>query len=234
MSEHSDPSEQLDRSWDSNAAAWTRVVRDRRIETRRLATDSAIVEAIASLSPRSILDVGCGEGWLCRAAEARGIRAVGFDGSAALIEAAREAGKGQYHHLRYRDLAKLPSLLASEAFDVAVCNFSLLDEEIGALLRHVESVVRPGGRLVIQTVHPWSAQDESSYVDGWRTEDFATFSGEFREPMPWYFRTLSSLSEEIRRAGLVIERLIEPRHPETGQPVSLIVVAAPAGNHRAP
>lgn len=225
MSEHSDPSEQLDRSWDSNATAWTRVVRDRLIDSRRVATDAAIVEAITSLSPRSILDVGCGEGWLCRAAEERGIRATGFDGSAALIEAAREEGKGPYHHLRYRDLAKLPSL-ASETFDAAVCNFSLLDEEIEAVLRHVASVVRPGGRLVIQTVHPWAGQGDGPYSDGWRTEDFTAFPGEFREPMPWYFRTLTSLSEEIRNAGLVIDRVAEPRHPETGEPVSLIVVAA--------
>lgn len=226
MSEHPNPSEQLDRSWDSNAKAWTRVVRDRLIDSRRLATDAAILDAITSLSPRSILDAGCGEGWLCRAVEGRGIRAVGFDGSAALIEAAREAGTGQYHHLRYRDVAELSTLLAPEAFDVAVFNFSLLDEEIEAVLRHVASVVRPGGRLVIQTVHPWAGQADGSYVDGWRTEDFAGFSGSFREPMPWYFRTLTSLSEDIRNAGLVIDRVIEPRHPESGEPVSLIVVAA--------
>lgn len=224
--EHPDPAEQLDRSWDSNAKAWTRVVRDRLIESRRLATDAAIVEAITSLSPRLILDVGCGEGWLCRAAEARGIRAVGLDGSAALIDAAHEAGEGQYHHLRYRDLAELSSVLAPETFDAAVFNFSLLGEEIEAVLRHVSSVVRPGGSVVIQTVHPWAGSGDSPYVDGWRTEDFATFSGAFRESMPWYFRTLTSLVEEIRNAGLRIDRLMEPRHPETGQPVSLIVVAA--------
>lgn len=226
MSKRSNRSEQLARSWDSNAKAWTRVVRDRLIETRRLATDAAIVHAITSLSPRSILDVGCGEGWLCRAAEARGIRAVGFDGSAALVEAARGASSGEYHHLRYRDISELPSLFASETFDAAVCNFSLLDEEIESVLRHVASVVRPGGKLVIQTVHPWVGQGDGPYSDGWRTEDFAAFSGAFRESMPWYFRTLTSLSEEIGNAGLVIDRVIEPRHPETGQPVSLLVVAA--------
>lgn len=225
MSEPSNPSEQLGRSWDSNAEAWTRAVRDRRIESRRVATDAAIVEAITSLSPRMILDVGCGEGWLCRAAEASGIRAVGVDGSAALIEAARKAGEGEYHHLEYRDFANLTALGGFEAFDAAVCNFSLLDDDIEALLRHVASALRPGGRLLIQTVHPWAANRDAEYVDGWQTEDFATVSEAFQEPMPWFFRTLASWSEAIGNAGLVIDRLIEPRHPETGQPVSLILVA---------
>lgn len=227
MSEPSGPSEQLARSWDRNASAWTRAVREGLIESRRLATDAAIMETITSLSPRSILDAGCGEGWLCRAAEVRGIRAVGLDGSAELIEAARQAGEGEYHHLRYGDLGELTSLFDSETFDVAVFNFSLLDEKIEGVLRHVARVVRPDGRLVIQTVHPWTGAGDGPYTDGWRTEDFATFTGAFRETMPWYFRTLASLSRDIRNAGLEIDRLIEPRHPDTGEPVSLIVVAAP-------
>lgn len=225
MSTPSEPSEQLDRSWDSNAEAWTRAVRDRLIESRRVATDAAIIEAISSLSPQLILDVGCGEGWLCRASEARSVRAVGVDGSAALIEAARKAGEGEYYHLPYREFAKLPSLLNSKRPDVAVFNFSLLDDKIEGVLRYVAGVLRPGGRLVIQTVHPWAGRGDDPYMDGWRMEDFAPLSVAFREPMPWYFRTLASWSEEVRNAGLEIDRLIEPRHPETGQPVSLIIVA---------
>lgn len=213
-------------SWDGNAEAWTRAVRDGLIESRRVATDAAIIDAITSLSPRSILDVGCGEGWLCRAAEDRGIRAVGVDGSAALIEDAREASGGEYHHLRYRDLPKLTGLFSSETFDAAVFNFSLLDEQIEPVLRHVATVVRPGGRLVIQTVHTWAGQDDRPYMDGWRMEDFATFPGAFPQPMPWYYRTLASWSAEIRNAGLMIDRMFEPRHPENRQPLSLIVVAA--------
>ncbi len=226
LTEGSDRSEQLDHSWDTNAAAWTRVVRDRLIESRRLVTDAAILEAITSLDPRSILDVGCGEGWLCRAAQDRGIRAVGLDGSVALIEAAREAGAEEYHHIRYRDFAELAAALASETFDAAVFNFSLLDEEIGPVLGHVAGVVRPGGSVVIQTVHPWAGRGDGPYADGWRTEDFAAIPAPFQEPMPWYYRTLGSLADEFRDAGLAIHRLIEPRHPDTGHPASLIVVAS--------
>lgn len=58
---------QLGHSWRANALAWTRAVRESRIESRRLATDRAIIEAVLARQPERVLDLGCGEGWLCRA-----------------------------------------------------------------------------------------------------------------------------------------------------------------------
>jgi 2-polyprenyl-3-methyl-5-hydroxy-6-metoxy-1,4-benzoquinol methylase len=60
-------------SWHHNADAWARSVRDKLIESRRLVTDQAILGAILALRPRSVLDVGCGEGWLVHALAARGV-----------------------------------------------------------------------------------------------------------------------------------------------------------------
>ncbi|KSW27063.1 MULTISPECIES: methyltransferase [unclassified Pseudomonas] len=91
-------------SWDSNAGAWTRAVREQRIDSRRLATDEAIVRAVLEGSPHRVLDIGCGEGWLCRVLEAQGCEVVGIDASPALIEAARQAGEGQYEVLSQAEL----------------------------------------------------------------------------------------------------------------------------------
>lgn len=60
-------------SWQNNAEAWTAAVRERRIESRTLVTDRAIVDAVLSRSPRHVLDIGCGEGWLGRALADRGV-----------------------------------------------------------------------------------------------------------------------------------------------------------------
>lgn len=51
-------------SWGKNAEPWTRAVREKQIDSRRQVTDQAIVEAVLSRSPKSLLDIGCGEGWL--------------------------------------------------------------------------------------------------------------------------------------------------------------------------
>ena len=104
--------ERIRRSWDENADAWIAAVRGARLESRHLATDAAMVDTIMALSPRRVLDVGCGEGWLCRRLEVRGIHAVGVDASPALVDAARDLG-GSFHHLYYEDLARDPLRLRS-------------------------------------------------------------------------------------------------------------------------
>src|SRR5579863_3493975 len=60
-------------SWLVNATPWTGAVRGRRIESRRLVTDQAVCEAVIGRSPATVLDVGCGEGWLARALSRHGI-----------------------------------------------------------------------------------------------------------------------------------------------------------------
>ena len=216
------------RSWETNAGAWARAVREGRIESRRLATDTAIVDAVLRREPGRVLDVGCGEGWLCRALSAHGVEAVGVDGSAPLVEAARVLGGGQFAIASYEEIARDPSRLGEKAFDAVVCNFALLEADLTPLLRGLRSLLRSGGAVLIQTVHPWSV-GIAPYVDGWRTEDFAGLGGDFPEPMPWYFRTLASWVEQLRSAGLAVVSVEEPAHPTTRRPLSLVLVAGPNG-----
>jgi len=61
-------------SWRNNAHAWTSAVREQRIDSRALVTDRAIVEAVLARAPRSVLDIGCGEGWLARRLAGRASR----------------------------------------------------------------------------------------------------------------------------------------------------------------
>ena len=75
-------------SWRTNAPAWTVAVREEQIESRRLVTDQAIIDAVLSRSPHSVLDIGCGEGWLAREFASRNIDVVGIDVVPELIEAA--------------------------------------------------------------------------------------------------------------------------------------------------
>ena len=66
------PAAKLLALWQSNANAWTQAVRSASIESRRLATDQAVVDAVMRARPSRVLDVGCGEGWLTRALSTRG------------------------------------------------------------------------------------------------------------------------------------------------------------------
>ncbi|HEX5122527.1 MAG TPA: class I SAM-dependent methyltransferase [Rhodanobacteraceae bacterium] len=212
------------RSWDSNAEAWAGAVREKRIASRRAGTDAAIVAAVLQTKPESVLDVGCGEGWLARELAPHGCRVVGIDASEALVESARTLGGGTFVAMTYDAIAGRASELGAP-FDVAVCNFSLLEAELSPLLDALRGVLVTEGRLVIQTVHPWVACGDAPYVDGWREETFASFGGGFTAPMPWYFRTLASWVAAIGASRFAIRRVAEPVNAETGRPLSLLIEA---------
>ena len=210
-------------SWHRNAEAWTAAVRERRIESRTLVTDRAIVDAVLSCSPRRVLDIGCGEGWLGRALVDRGVELLGIDAVPSLIARAQAAGGGEFRVASYEEAAA--GALHFTA-DVAVCNFSLLGREsVEAVFAAVPSLLSPRGAFIIQTLHPIVACGERPYRDGWREGSWAGFSSDFTDPAPWYFRTLSSWLELFRRHGLRLLELREPLHPRLLQPASVIFIA---------
>ena len=219
-----DAERRLQRSWRANAAAWTRAVREQRIPSRRAGTDAAILDAVLATGAERILDVGCGEGWLARALAAHGRDVVGIDASAELIAAANELGGARFETLSYADLDAHAADLGR--FDAAVCNFALLGEDFATPLRALGRALRPGGRLLVQTVHPWTACGEAPYVDGWRLETFAGFGDGFDAPMPWYFRTLGAWLAAFDASGYAVEHVIEPVDAASGRPLSLLLQAA--------
>ena len=224
------------RSWDTNAANWTRAVREGLIASRKAGTDEAVVQAILRRRPRRLLDVGCGEGWLVRrVTRLAGCVAVGVDGSAALIEAARAADPtNRYCHLTYDQLVGGERLIGAGAdqdadagFDVIVFNYALFDETAAALLAAMRSRLTPDGAVVIQTLHPWALSGGADYRDGWRSENFAAFEGSTLKddwaPMPWFFRTLESWHGVVREAGLSLIELREPAAAPGETPLSLLL-----------
>lgn len=210
-------------AWHRNARPWTSAVRNNEIESRTLVTNAAIVDAVLSRSPASVLDIGCGEGWLVRALAERGVRGIGVDVVPALIEQAKKSGGGEFRVASYESIA------AGELdvkVDVAVANFSLIGKEsVEGLLLRIPSLLNSGGALVVQTIHPRVATADLPYEDGWREGSWAGFSEDFSDPAPWYFRTLESWKKIFTDSGLRLAETREPMHPTSGQPASVIFIA---------
>lgn len=123
-----DPNKSQIASWSKNAERWTAAVRGQTIASRREATDAAILSAARAGRLGKALDVGCGEGWLCRELSREAVEIVGVDASRELISCAREAGGASYHVLSYAELAETPGMTGYD-FDTIICNFSLLDDK---------------------------------------------------------------------------------------------------------
>jgi ubiquinone/menaquinone biosynthesis C-methylase UbiE len=103
-----------------------------------------------------LLDVPCGYGRHSVALARADYRVVGVDRSEALLaEAQRRAGGQRWPRLVRADYRELP--FAEESFDAAVNLFTSIgylgDEEDTRVLGEIGRVLRPGGRLVIETMH---------------------------------------------------------------------------------
>ncbi|QKQ72997.1 methyltransferase domain-containing protein [Nostoc sp. TCL240-02] len=211
-------------SWAVNAKPWTRVIRDQLLESRALVTDRAVVEAVVQLEPRTFLDVGCGEGWLCRELFCRGFDGWGVDGIAELVESARCFGDVRFVVSSYSDLPsqKFGSI---NKFDCFICNFSLLGERaLEEIAQAGKSLLEDKGKIIIQTLHPLMACGDSPYSDGWRETSWKGIQLEAFDPAPWYFRTIESWIIEFHLRNYRLVKLIEPCHPKTKKPVSIVFI----------
>jgi hypothetical protein len=154
---------------------------------------------------------------------------IGVDVVPGLVDAARQAGGGEFRTMSYEEIAEGGLNLA---LDVAICNFSLLGEEsVAGLFRAAPSFLRPGGALVVQTMHPVVACGDAPYRDGWREGSWAGFNAGFTDPPPWYFRTLASWIRLFSEHGFEQLECREPLHPATGKPASLILIGQLAWRH---
>ena len=209
-------------SWKRNAAPWIKTIRNKEIQSRELITNQAIINAVTQHSPNSVIDIGCGEGWLVRELTKRGINTLGVDVVPELIDYANKSAAGRFKTLSYKELA---SDGLTETFDLAVCNFSLLgNESVTHLFQTIPSLLNPNGYFVVQTLHPITACGEQEYKDGWREGSWDGFSDQFTDPAPWYFRTTESWQGLFANHDLQLKETIEPIDPQTNQPVSLLLI----------
>lgn len=215
-----DPEQAILKSWDTNAEAWTQAVRNREIESRNRVTNQVIIDAILAQDFQSLLDVGCGEGWLIReiANTRPGAKLgdfVGIDGSEDLIRHAQKLDP----HNRY--LKQTYQALSAETlphkFDLIVCNFSLFGKKsVDDLLINLKTLLTENGTILIQTLYV----DDNS--DGWQAGSWQGFSDQFTDPAPWYKRNHQGWLQTFEQAGLVVCHDHKTQHPDTLQTCSVI------------
>lgn len=246
-----DPREQeIIRSWHCNAAAWSEAIRTASIASRKLVTNAAIIDAIRSVAPSTVLDIGCGEGWLARALSTFGMSVTGIDAVPELIAHAPAAGSppGTILSAEAANVAPEDGVQGSVVlvvqdyasiasrrwrcgpFDAAVCNFSLfVRESVDSLIAALPHYLVDSGHVLIQTLHPVAACGAGPYEDGWREGSWQGFSGNFSDPAPWYFRTLESWRALLERCGFDVLECREPRAAGAGAAASVIWIGKRRG-----
>jgi 2-polyprenyl-3-methyl-5-hydroxy-6-metoxy-1,4-benzoquinol methylase len=210
-------------SWKSNAKPWIQAIDSNQIESRNLVTNKAIINTINQLPGKSILDIGCGEGWLLAELASLGLNASGLDVVPELLEKAKINTNAKLYMMDYEDIT---SQSFGHRFDIIVCNFSLIgNESVQHIFNIIPKLLNQGGHFVVQTLHPKASCGKAPYEDGWREGSWVGFNEYFCDPPPWYFRTIESWSTLFYEANLASIEMIEPVHPKTEELVSIIIKA---------
>jgi 2-polyprenyl-3-methyl-5-hydroxy-6-metoxy-1,4-benzoquinol methylase len=179
----------------------------------------AIIDVIIKLSPNKVLDIGCGEGWLAKELVKNNIFVMGIDAIPSLIEHVKNSCEAMFDVCTYENLS---SYQFNQLFDCVVFNFSLIGKESTEIvIKTAQEILAPNGHLIIQTLHPVAASLDQPYQDGWREGSWAGFNKDFKNPAPWYFRTIESWCDLFKKYGLNIANLYEPVHPSTKKPLSI-------------
>jgi len=148
--------------YDANANAFREGTRDHDVSQNY----AALLGAIQSAPPFTILDFGCGPGRDLAWFRALGHEAIGLDGSSRFVEMARAATGCEVLHQSFLDLSLPP-----ERFDGIFANASLFHvptQELPRVLAQLRDALVPGGVLFCSNPR---GRDE----EGWRGERYGAF-----------------------------------------------------------
>jgi len=203
-----------DNGWETSAAAWIAHVGTEGDNGRRYVLDPAFRARFAAGKFRHALDLGCGEGRLCRMMQAHGIATVGIDPTEPMILRARELdARGDY---RLSGAEKLD--LPDASFDLVVSCLTMIDiPDFRAAIAEAARVLEPGGTFLVANLTPimsaamnkgWEYDAQGRplrfVLDNYLREhaDYVAWSGiRIRN---WH-RPLSAYVQTYLKAGLTLE-----------------------------
>ncbi len=216
--------------WEDSAEAWLRAMGDEGDFARRFVLDAPMLERVALSASKgaTALDVGCGEGRFCRLLQTQGLRTVGIDPTAALIERARECDPaGDYRVSRAETMD-----VAAGAFDLAVSYLSLIDiPDFTSAVVNVARALRPGGRFLVANLTSFNT---AGMPEGWRPDRDGQLrfriDGYLEERAVWvsfggirvrnWHRPLAAYMAAFLASGLELRHFAEPV-PTGGDPATV-------------
>jgi len=154
------------RSWDAIADDW--VAHADANDYRNYYLMPRMLAMLGDVSGRTVLDIGCGDGGYARELARRGASVTAVDGSARLIQIARERTDAAGIHVRFVHAnANALDALDAGSFDLCVAAMSLMDvEDYRGAIREIGRVLRTGGELAMSITHPCFSAPVSHWIRG--------------------------------------------------------------------
>jgi 2-polyprenyl-3-methyl-5-hydroxy-6-metoxy-1,4-benzoquinol methylase len=195
-----------------------------------------VVKLLGDVKGKSILDIGCGQGVLCRLFHSLGASVSGTDAAMPLLELARRHGPEAiiYHRADSTRIDDFKSF-ADASVDAVTCVLAIQNfDPIQPLFAVARRLLKPGGALVVAMMHPcfrgpqhtqWGWDDEAQYrrVDRYlmpRRHPIVTHPGRKDGKYTWTFhRPLGDYVRVAFKAGLAVtalEEWVSHKHSDSG------------------
>lgn len=171
------------------------------------------------LAKGKVLDIGCGAGSHALYLQEKGLEVTALDSSKGCIEVCRERG--------VRSTVISPILdYGKDTFDTLLLPMNGIGlagtlEDLGPFLRHLTSLLRPGGQLLLDSsdiIYMFEQDEDGGY---WIPGDIpyygeVVFTMEYKDlrrgPFPWIYVDFNTLHNMCSAQGLDCELVLEGEH----------------------
>ena len=212
--------------WSGVASTYLDFLKSEDDQLRRELLDPILLNL---LKPRgkTILDLGCGEGYFTRVLKAAGAtRVVGADISPDLVKSAEEQDVlGEY---QIYDIVSAPPF-SPPTFDAAVAHMVMMDvSDINAAYQKLSEFLASSGRLIVSIVNPYYAFPVGQWLPATEQPCMGSYSydlyitnyygsrvvqktlGSCTQAVPHFHRQLSDYINVAAKHGLILSALLEP------------------------
>jgi ubiquinone/menaquinone biosynthesis C-methylase UbiE len=220
----------VDTGWEDAGDVWAKFVRSGNDFYRNYMTLPAFLQLIGDAEGLSVLDLGCGEGYVARILARGGAHVTGVDISPSMIaEACKEEAVEPLGICYIESDARSMPMLVDDTFNAVISFQTLMDiEDIHSVVSEVARLLKPGGCFHAMLLHPCFAnrfRGEEKII-GWEADQYLKVVDYFDgSPTTWlwqnrversfkttqYHRTLSEYVNILAENGLFIERMVEPK-----------------------
>lgn len=212
--------------WERRAIEWDLYIAERKQRdfNRYYQSDPVVLGLLQNIERRTVLDVGCGNGYFSEILALRGAHVVGIDISNNMIEIARQHALVKGLDISYQvDNAMILQSITDESTDVLLANYVLMDlpDPLSAIYQF-HRVLKQKGIAIIVCSHPCFPRSYSSTSSNsitcieWkepyfqehliRSQPCPGFSEEFIA----FHHPLSTYWKMFKKAGFEITDFLEP------------------------